>query len=341
MAEENSENKGARSAQEAEMKKLGITPHSERKGEKSEKDSELEDEEVEELEDEDTEDQDDEEEDSEDESEEDEEDSEDEEESEEESENEEDEDEEDEEESQSHKKKGVSFKQFNALRSDLRKANKQIADLVEKGSKKTEDVPDDFQKRVDDLAKEIGVENPDGLKKIMALVEDVIKGTKTDFDKKLTDLEEKYGKIIKATPVQDEFGKEWKSFEKSFSKEYPNATDEEVEAAQKLMNRLSHTPGIGGKAYKDADGRELLDPYELDYIYFKNKDQFAELVTGKKVRGLESSRTQGIKKGQEGKEENKPLRKGASVKEIQEYEKRSARAIEGIDNLSEPVDDTI
>lgn len=329
---EKDENKSARNAQEEEMKKLGITPHSERGG-KSEKDSESDEDEVEEVED-----------DEEDESEEEEEDSE-EEESEEEDENDEDEDEEDEEdeeeESQSHKKKGISFKQYNELRSDLREANRTIAKLIEKDSKKTEDVPDDFSKRVDNLAKEIGVENPDGLKKIMALVNDVITGTKTDFEKKLSDMEEKYGKIIKNTPVQDEFSTEWKSFEKSFKKEFPEATDEEVEAAQELMNELSHTPKIGGKVYTDKDGRKLLDPYELDYVYFKNKDKFKEIIGGKKVRGMETNRSQGIKKGQDKNEENKPLRKGASVKEIQDYEKRSARAMEGMDNLSEPVDQTI
>ena len=99
---------------------------------------------------------------------------------------------------------------------------------------------------------------------------------------------------------------------------------------------------IGGKVYKDADGRKLLDPYELDYIYFKNRDQFKEIVTGKKSRGMESGRTQGIgKNSREDDKENKPLRKGASAKEIQEYEKRSNRLLESMDSMSAPIDDKI
>lgn len=336
MAEDNekeitpAENKAARSSQEEQMKKLGLQPHSERiEGTDSESDED---------EDEDTEDQEEEEE-----SEDEEEDSsEDEDETEEDSDDDEDEEDEDEEEeSQSPKKKGISYKQFNELRSDLRKANKKIADLIENDSKKVETVPDDFQTRIDTLAKEIGVENPEGLKKIMSLVQEVIKGTETNFEKKLADIEEKYGKIIKNTPVEDHYSKEWREFSKSsFSKEFPNATSDELEAAQELMNRLSHTPGIGGKVYEDANGRKLLDPYELDYIYFKNKEQFQTLLTGKKSRGMEKSRTQGIEKNKGG-EENKPLRKGASIAEIRDYDKRSARAMEGMDNLSTPVDDSI
>lgn len=333
MAEENNENKTAREAQEKEMEKLGITPASKReKNEGEESDDELESEDVEE---EDTEEEDEEESDEED-SEEEEDDSEDEED------NEDDEEEETEEEDQSHKKKGISFKQFNKLRSDLRTANAEIAKLKE-GEK--EEVPEDFSQRIEEISKEIGVENPEGLKKIMAFVQEVVennsKKSKAEMEKKLTELEDKYGKIAENAPIQDEFGKEWKTFNKgTFAKDFPNATDEELEAAQELMNKMSHTPNVGGKVY-EQDGKKLLDPYPLDYIYFKNKDKFAELVTGKKSRGLESGRTQGISKDKGSKEENKPLRKGASVKEIQEYEKRSGRAMEGLDSLSEPVDDTI
>lgn len=327
------ENTKARETQEEEMKKLGITPHSERIAGKGEKDSDSD-----EDEDEDDEEMDDQEDEEEDESEDEEEDSAEDDEDEDDSDEEDDDEEED---GQSHKKKGISYKQFNELRSDLRKANKTIAKLAENNSKKVEDVPDDFTTRIDVLAKEIGVENPDGLKKIMALVQDVIKGTETNFEKKLADIEEKYGKLIKETPVSDNYNKEWKDFQKSsFSKDFPNATADQVDEAQELMNKLSHTPNVGGKEYTDPTGRKLLDPYELDYIYFKNKDKFQALLTGKKSKGMEKGRTQGIDKNSKG-DENKPLRKNASVADIREYEKRSAQAMESMDNLSTPVDDTI
>lgn len=331
---ESNENKSAREAQEAEMKKIGIKPASQRGGQgedsESDEDEELEDDEVEDESDDEEEDSED------DEQEEDEDDSENED-------DEDDEDEEDEEddESQSHKKKGIPYKLHNEVRAELRAANQKIQELLDKDSKKVEDVPDDFSKRVDELAKEIGVENPDGLKKIMALVEQIVKGKSSDTEKKLADLEEKYGKIIKSAPIEDHFDKEWKTFSKSFSKEFPDASDEEIEAAQELMNELSHTPNIGGKVYKDADGRKLLDPYELDYIFFKNKDKFSEITSGKKIRGMERNRSQGIDKRKEDKDDSKPLRKGASAKEIEAYSKRSGKIMEGMDNLSEPVDDTI
>jgi hypothetical protein len=160
------------------------------------------------------------------------------------------------------------------------------------------------------------------------------------LEKKLSDLEEKYGKMAEKAPIEDGFDKEWKPFQKSLQKEFPNATPDELEEAENLMNELSHTKGVGGKVYKDENGRELLNPYELDYIYFKNKDKFSELMTGKKVKGMERSRNkQKERETEQGEKKNLP--KGASAKDIREYEKRSAQAMEGMDNLSEPVDDTI
>jgi hypothetical protein len=326
---ETNENKTALATQEEEMKKLGLTPRSERvKNGEKDSDSEEEEEDIEDENDADSEDEEDE-------------DSDDDEENEDEDENEDDEDDEDEEESRSHKKKGVPYKVHNQLRSDLRKAIAKIDELTNAGSKKVEDVPDDLTKRVEDLAKEIGVENPDGLKKIMNLMNEVVEGKSKNFEQKLRELEEKFGKIEKDAPIEDGFEKEWRKFEKNiFSKDYPDASDEEIEEAQKLMQELSHTPGVGGRPYKDENGREVLDPYPLDYVLFKNKDKFADIMGGKKTYGLETSRTQRRNREQSGNE-NKPLPKNASMKDLREYEKRSARAMEGMDNLSEPVDDTI
>ena len=329
MEEENEEkvdNTGARAAQRAELEKLGIKPAPEVK--EDGEDSELDEDEDEELDESESEESEDEEEDSEDDDKKEKDD--------------EDEEEDEEEDGQSHKKKGISFKQFNEVRSELREARSQIKELIEKGTKEAEKIPDDFMKRTEDLAKEIGVENPDGLKKIMSLVQEVVKGSRSELEKKLSDLEEKYSEVVKDAPIKDNFEGEWKTFVKSdFSKEFPNATAEELEKAQELMDTLSHDRKTGGRVYKDDKGRELLDPYELDYIYFKNKDRFQEIVSGKKSKGMEESRTQGIRSNREGKDEYKPLSKNASTSALRDYEKRSARAMEGIDNLSEPVDDTI
>jgi hypothetical protein len=316
-------NEAARAAQRAELEKLGIKPAPEVK--EDGEDSELDEEETDEEET----------------SEDEEEDSEKDDEKEEESEDEEDEEDEEEEEGQSHKKKGVPYRVYNDLRSELRELRKEMKEGKDKGEEKAP-VTDDFMKRTEDLAKEIGVENPEGLKKIMSLVQEVVKGSRTDLEKKLSDLEEKYSEVTKDAPIKDNFETEWTTFAKTdFKKDFPNATAEELEQAEKLMNTLSHTPQIGGKVYKDDKGRDLIDPYELDYIYFKNREKFQEIVSGKRSRGMEDSRTQGIKNNRENKDENKPLAKNASVESIRDYEKRSARAMEGMDNLSEPIDDTI
>lgn len=320
------ENETARAQQETEMKKHGITPASERKN--AGKDSESDEDEDDEENVDDTEEE--------------EEDSAEDDEEEETDENEEDEEDEEEEEGQSHKKKGIPYKVFNGLRKDLREANAKIADLMKKDDKKVEDVPEDFSKRVEALAKEIGVEDATGLKKIMALMDEVVKGQSSNFEKKLADLEEKYGKIIKSAPIDDGFDKEWKSFEKSvFGKEFPDASEEELEQAQELMNELSHSKKTGGIAYKDGEGRELLNPYPLDYILFKNKKQFEEIMGGKKSHGMEDGRSQNIRTGRETKNENKPLPKNASPKEIQEYAKRSSRLMGSLDSLGTPIDDSI
>ena len=331
---DNDENKSARATQEEEMKKLGITPHSERVSKGKGSDSEDEDEDIEEEKEE--EDNDDESEDEEDE------DSEDEEEDEDKDEDEEDEEEEDEdEESQSHKKKGIPYKAFNELKRELRSVKKQLA---EKGKSAGEEVSDDFDKRVDELAKEMQLDEngKEGIKKLTNLMKDVIKGTSSKYEEKLANLEKEFGKLQKDTPIKDDFEKEWKTFEKQdLRKQFPDASPEELEEAQKLMHKLSHTKGIGGKAYVDENGREMLDPYELEYVFFKNKSKFEEIMTGKKVKGMETSRTR-QNLGREQKENSsKSLPKNASLQDIRAYEKRAAEAMQGMDNLSDPVDDTI
>lgn len=323
-------------AQEDEMRALGLKPHSEK--EKGGKKSDLEDDDSEDmgdLDEEETEDEEDEDEDTEEESEEDDDSEEDEEDS----------DEEDEEEDSEDKKsykKGVPFKKFNELRSELRTANKKIAEMATKNAELEAKLPDDFEQRVDALAKEIGVEDPEGLKKITSLMKEVMKGQTAGLEKKLSDLEEKFSEVKKNEPVKDEFSSEWETFEEDLQKDFPNATPAQLKEAQKLMNTLSHTKGIGGKAYKDDDGRELLDPFPLDYILFKNKDKFDEILGGRKSKGLENNRSQGLKHSKDDDGEFKQLPKNASAAEIIAYEKRSSRAIaDGTDNLRAPVDNTI
>ena len=306
------ENESALSAQEAEMVRLGLTPASKRASPKAEvQELDDDDDDIEELEDEGDEKS--------------------------------DESKEEESKEDSKDKKGIPFKQFNELRKELREANHKIAEMATRNAELEAKLPDDFEQRVDDLAKEIGVEDPEGLKKITSLMKDVMKGQTAGLEKKLADLESKIREKEENEPLNDEFNSEWDTFEETFTKDYPNATKEQVKAVQKLMNELSHEKGVGGKSYVDDKGREALDPYPLDYIFFKNKDKFESIVTKNRNPGMETARSNAERfKDRGDSNENKPLSKNAPQADILAYEKRANRALaESGDRLSVPIDDTI
>ncbi len=93
------------------------------------------------------------------------------------------------------------------------------------------------------------------------------------------------------------------------------------------MRKLAGTPNVGGKSYVHPDtGQKVLDPYPLDYIFYKNKDVFSELVTGKKSKGMEP-RAGGnritTEKGADG--EVKHLNKNSSVSDIRALDKKLSR----------------
>lgn len=232
-------------------------------------------------------------------------------------------------------RKNVPLETYNKLRKELRDSKKIINEQIQKNKELESKLPDDFMERVDAFAKEIGVEDPEALKKIVKFMKEAVvdKNTKR-LEDKLTALEQSIADSKKSAPITDEFPKEWKTFEKEFTKEYPNATEEQIEKAQKLMEELSHTEGIGGKSYKDKDGREMLDPYPLDYIYFKNKEKFSELVTDKKRKSMETTRTQKISEDRGKKDtEELTLSDNPTPVEIEKYGKASSKIIAERDSL--------
>ncbi len=257
----------------------------------------------------------------------------------------EEEDEDDSEKDQSHKKrKGISYQQFNSLKKDLRSANKKLADALKNNEELQSKLPDDFQERVDAFAKELGVQDPENLKKIIKFVKEtaVDKNTK-NLEQKLNNLEKELAET-KSASVVDEFPNEWKSFETDFfSKEFPNATDEQKKTAREVMKKLSHTRNVGGKPYIDEKtGKEVLDPYPLDYVFYNNKDKFAELVTQKKKKGMETARTQGITPEKEDKGEVKHLSEKSSSSDIRKLDKKYSEMEAGqFDSLRSPENSTI
>lgn len=261
---------------------------------------------------------------------------------------EEDEDEESDEDSPRSKRK-IPFKVHNQLRKDFRKAQTDLKTALENNQKLADKLPDDFQERMDVFTKELGVQDPDTLKKIIGFVKEfgVDKNT-AKLEKQIADLEVKIAANKPDIAVVDEFPTEWEAFETTFfQKEFPNATPAQLKEAKQKMHTLSHTKNIGGKSYIDPkSGKEALDPYPLDYIYFKNRSDFEAIVTGKKFKGMESTRTQGIKTSREVAAEKggvvTQLPKNASAAEIRKMDKQYTRMEVGSDdNLRSPENSTI
>ena len=241
-------------------------------------------------------------------------------------------------------RKGFPFKVFNKTRSELRELQGKLKEMADKNAELESKLPDDFQERVTALAKEIGVENPDGLIKITSFMKEVTKGQTAGLEKKLADLEAKFSETTKVDPMKlDEFPTEWKTFvENDMKKYFPNATPAELKDAEKLMNDLSHTKGVGGKTYFDENGNELIDPYSLDYLMFNHKDKFEKLLTTRKSRGMEDNKTQNYDSSRDNSSEMPVLPKNPTMAQIKAYEMKSSRAIaDGDDNLRSPIDNSI
>ncbi len=201
-------------------------------------------------------------------------------------------------------------------------------------------LPDDLDAYADELAKEIGVEDPENLKKILKVMKKVVGKDKdkesAELREKITGLEEKIAAIPKVAEKGTEaieFTEEWGSFEPNFTAEFPNATKEQIASAKKLMEKLSHTPGIGGKQFKDASGNDMLDPYPLSYIFFQHRKEFEETVDVKRKKGMETGKSQGTSKEDDAP---KKLPKNASASQIRERERELARIESGESDLRTP-----
>lgn len=253
-----------------------------------------------------------------------------------------DEDEEEDEEPNRKKKKVIPFKKYNELRKDLRKVTADLKEQIDNNKKLAAQMPDDFQERVDELIKDVGVADPEGLKKIIAFIQETVVAKNNEkLETKLAELEERVGKN---TPeIVDEFPNEWKTFENDFFvKEFPNATPDQIKSAKKVMEKLSHTKGVGGIEYTDPKtGKKALNPYPLDYIFYKNKKDFESVVTIKKSKGMETPRTRDIiTKDDDG--EIKHLKKDASANDVRNLDKKYSRIESGsFDGIRTPEDNSI
>jgi hypothetical protein len=110
-----------------------------------------------------------------------------------------------------------------------------------------------------------------------------------DLIKKSTGIEDIAKHVEAITAKTDEeadmkaFNKEWTEVVPELQKEFPNASKKAIARAQKLMDQMAHSP-----RYADKD---------LDYILFKEKNQFTEVLNSKAPKkGPVGSRRPGASK---------------------------------------------
>lgn len=329
-------NNKAREAIKAEKAKLGI-PETKRDGGTSKSDDIDEDLDKGDLEDDELEDDDQEETEEEDDTEEDDSEDDDEEDDEEEDDSETDDDEDDEEEEDEEDKKSKSNLARERAKKDKFKkqrddARRKLAEaLADRGSDGTGSDAE-FEKEINELAKELDIEDPEALKKMLAVFK------KNSGSKEVEDLKKKVEELSKDRQERTEtvaFSKEWKGFKSTITKEYPEASDKVLEKMQDLMDELSHAKETGGKLYKDSHGNLVLDPYPMDYIYFKNRSKFDELFDGKKRKGMETGRSQ--KHVRSDVQTSKKLPKNATPAQIRQRAKEMAEVESGGDSLRTPL----
>ncbi len=224
-------------------------------------------------------------------------------------------------------KKVKIFEKYNKIRKELKEAKAKVTELLDSNKKLEDKLPDDFDAELTKFTKEVGVEDPESLKKIVDFLKKfAVDKNASKLQSQIEDLKKEVENAKASKPVADEFPDEWKAFRDDiFVKEFPNATKDELKTVRAKMEVLAKTKGVGGKPYIDKEtGKEVLDPYPLDYIYFKHKDKFAELVTTKKSGAMESARTAGIntKEKQENTDLEKPLPKNASGDAIRKIDQK-------------------
>lgn len=187
-------------------------------------------------------------------------------------------DEEDEEsdDEETHKSKGIPSKVFNKTRSELREANAKLADLqaqLDAREAAKSSVID--EEAITAAAKEMLPEDATDeqikatefqLKKIMELA-----------SKNAPKADDRYASLeAKVAAMEDEkvFNKEWNGFEKELRKQYPHASPKQIDEARAAMDELAHAEQFADK--------------EFDYVHYKNKDIFDEILAKKQTKTFES-----------------------------------------------------
>lgn len=177
------------------------------------------------------------------------------------------------------KSKGIPSKVFNEIRKQNREKDDEIRTLKEqlaaRDEAKTSEIDEEAitaaakEMLPDDATEEQINSTKFQLKKIMELA-----------SKNAPKADERYASLeAKVAAMEDEkvFNKEWNQFEKDLRKQYPHANPKQIEEARAAMDELAHAEQFADK--------------EFDYVHYKNKDIFDEILAKKQTKTFESRDT--------------------------------------------------
>lgn len=192
--------------------------------------------------------------------------------------------------------------------------------LQEKNDSKTAANADDVEKEIEDeikaFAEEAGIEDPQVLKKLVSLANKPTMKAMEDLKRQVADLAKNKEPVKSQAQIEAEeaarFNEEWMPFEKKLDEEYPNLSKEQKAEAKTIMDELSHT--------------KEWHKYDLDYIFYRNKDTFEDAIGTKQFKGSGASKTQGITMKTETNERPK-LSENPSPQEIRDYEAFMAKTM--------------
>ena len=182
---------------------------------------------------------------------------------------------------------------------ELRTLVKDLAGKIDNLSPKKAEAVEVIDESLKQLSEEFGAD-PQALTKLYEafqkkLMKDLESSgvLKQDLPKEIQDklslLDQLQSERKESSEVQL-FNTEWNTLLPDLKKSYPFAGEKEYQTAKELMDTLSHDPKTGGVVIDEKN--KVLKPYALDYILFKNKSQFDNLLklASKKKSGETGSR---------------------------------------------------
>lgn len=191
--------------------------------------------------------------------------------------------------------KGIPAEEFNKVRGEKREAERKLAEK-EEAEKKLLETVGNLRKENEklsanqplpqsyiDAAKKLGIEDPENVKILADAIATVV-GAKSQETisgleatvKSLQASESERAATFERQQSLTQIESEWKEFIPEIEKEFPQATREQLEQAQKLMSDLAET-----ESYTDK---------EMGYILWKEGDKFTDIFGPPKRRTMLPSR---------------------------------------------------